>query len=49
MQGLAEARVLFETALGRPLDQDAEAAIAARIAAGHFDGFALLIEVIGSS
>jgi SAM-dependent methyltransferase len=47
--GLAEARVLFETALGRPLDQDAEAAIAARIAAGHFDGFALLIEVIGSS
>lgn len=46
---LAEARMLFETALGRPIDPDAERSLAKRVSGGQHDHFALLIELIGSS
>jgi ubiquinone/menaquinone biosynthesis C-methylase UbiE len=46
---LAAARTLFETTLGRPIEPQAEAALSRRIAAGSYDAFALLVELIGSS
>lgn len=46
---LADARTLFQTVLGRPLDAGAEASLAKRAADGVYNPFALLIELIGSS
>lgn len=46
---LDDARTLFETTLGRPIEPEAEAALARRIAQGSYDAFALLVELIGSS
>ncbi len=46
---LANACILFETVLGRPIDSDAKASLAKRVARGAYDHFALLIELIGSS
>ena len=46
---LDDARTLFETTLGRPIEPQAEAALSRRIAEGSYDAFALLVELIGSS
>ena len=46
---LDDARTLFETTLGRPIEPEAEAALARRFAQGSYDAFALLVELIGSS
>ena len=46
---LAEARTLFEVALGRPIEPAAEASLVKRIANEQYDRFAFLIELIGST
>jgi len=46
---LDDARTLFETTLGRPIEPQAEAALSRRIAEGSYDAFALLVELIGAA